>query len=90
MKIIRHLIVVTIFYNCQDVNYLQVKAKYSKVINERKIGPNTINEETRIIRDGESMRTLGSWVGNKKSDNIQWERVIKSQEKILEIGRAHV
>ena len=73
-------------FNAEKTEYLPIGSEHfrGKVINERKMGPNTINEETRIIRDGESMRTLGSWVGNKKSDNIQWERVIKSQEKILE------
>ena len=31
------------------------------------------------------MRTLGSWVGNKKNDNAQWERIIKNQEKVITI-----
>ena len=56
-----------------------------RMIETRKMGENEITDDKRIIKEGESMRTLGSWVGNAKTDTLQWEKVIKSQEKVLEI-----
>lgn len=55
-----------------------------EMIENRRMGINIINGDKKIIKEGESMRTLGSWVGNGKTDSPQWEKIIKSQERIIE------
>jgi len=74
-------------FNEEKTEYLPVgHPKYrEEVIRNRKIGEYIINEKEKIIKEGESMRTLGSWVGNKKNDNMQWDKIIKAQEKIIDM-----
>ena len=73
-------------FNVDKTEILPVGKKEfrEEMIRERKMGENVITIDKRIIKEGESMRTLGSWVGNAKTDTLQWEKIIKSQEKIIE------
>ena len=56
-----------------------------EMIETCKMGNNIISNDKKIIQEGESMRTLGSWVGNAKVDTLQWEKILKSQEKVIEV-----
>jgi hypothetical protein len=73
-------------FNMEKTEYLPIGSKEfrKKLITERTMGENKIEEKIKIIKEGESMRTLGAWVGNYRDDGIQWERIIKSQEKVIE------
>jgi hypothetical protein len=42
-----------------------------------------IAEGIKIIKDGEPMRTLGTWVGNNADILQQWDWIMKKQEKVL-------
>ena len=74
-------------FNIDKTEILPVGKKEFRenVIETRKMGGNIITEDKKIIKEGESMRTLGSWVGNAKSDTLQWEKIMKSQEKIIDV-----
>jgi len=74
-------------FNIDKTEILPVgKSEFRKeMIENRRMGNNDISNDKKIIKEGESMRTLGSWVGNAKADTVQWEKIIKSQEKIIDI-----
>ena len=74
-------------FNMDKTEILPIGGKEfrQKMIEERKMGNNIITNDKRIIKEGESMRTLGSWVGNGKNDMTQWNKILRSQEKILEV-----
>lgn len=74
-------------FNPTKTEYLPVGTKEyrEKIVKERKIGKFKIPQEVRIVKDGESMRTPGAWVGNEKSDELQWEKILKNQEKTLQL-----
>jgi hypothetical protein len=74
-------------FNMEKTEYLPIGRKEyrEKVIEERKFGENEIEEGVKIIEEGESMRTLGAWVGNETNAEIQWEAIIKKQEDSIKI-----
>ena len=76
----------TVKFNVNKTEILPIgKARFRKEMIEKcRMGTNIIDEDKKIIKEGESMRTLGSWVGNGKTDSPHWERIIKLQEKIIE------
>jgi len=69
-------------------------AHRSMVVETRKINPqdrNPLPQRIRIARDGEAVRILGTWIGNKANDQTSWEPildVIKSKLDLWE--RAHL
>ena len=73
-------------FNVDKTEILPVGAKEFRegMIANRIMGENNIPIDKKIIKEGESMRTLGSWVGNAKSDTLHWEKIIKSQEKVID------
>ena len=42
-----------------------------KMIKTRKIYGKELESDAKIIREGEAMRTLGAWVGNKINNGLQ-------------------
>ena len=74
-------------FNIDKTEILPVGKKEFRedMINNRKMGVNVIGNDKRLIAEGESMRTLGSWVGNGKTDTLQWGKIIKAQEKVLDL-----
>ena len=73
-------------FNKEKTEYLPIgNEKYRrKVIETRKICGKELDKEAKIIREGEAMRTLGAWVGNKINNGLQWEGVIRRQEEAIE------
>jgi ribonuclease HI len=61
------------------------KEHRSRVIRTRQINPedNPINEDVHIANDGESIRSLGAWVGNETHDNTPWETIIDKINRSL-------
>lgn len=47
-----------------------------------------LNEDIHIAKDGEAIRSLGSWVGNKITDGTPWEPIIDKINK--ELNRTHL
>ena len=74
-------------FNMGKTEYLPVgnKEYREKVIESRKFGNNEIEDNVKIIKEGEAMRTLGAWVGNETNTNIQWGEVLKKQEQTIDI-----
>jgi len=76
-------------FNLEKTEYLPVgKPEYrEKVETTRRINNkpgNKIPNNITIIKEGQTMRTLGSWVGNGGNQNPQWNSIIKKQQDILE------
>ena len=44
---------------------------------------NQIPDHVNLIKDGDTMRTLGAWVGNRINIEEKWNIIIKKQQKIL-------
>ena len=42
-----------------------------------------IDQAIRIVKDNDSLRTLGAYIGNNSKTSIQWEEILKRQSKIL-------
>ena len=42
-----------------------------------------IDQAIRIVKDNDSLRTLGAYIGNNSETSIQWEEILKRQSKIL-------
>ena len=65
----------------------------SEVVNTRKIHPtdaDPLDEKIRIAKDGEAVRSLGAWIGNRINDHMPWETVLDKIIRKLEIwGRSH-
>ena len=74
-------------FNMEKTEYLPIgnKEYREKVIRTRKFGNNKIENNVKIIKEGEAMRTLGSWVGNDANINVQWEEILKKQEETMEV-----
>jgi len=43
-----------------------------------------IPEEIRVVKDGETLRTLGSYMDNKVNQVTQWNQILKKQKDILD------
>ena len=72
-------------FNMEKTEYLPIGSKeYRKsVIESRKFGENEIEENVKIVKDGEAMRTLGAWVGNETNANLKWEEILQKQEESI-------
>ncbi|EKM74423.1 hypothetical protein AGABI1DRAFT_15624, partial [Agaricus bisporus var. burnettii JB137-S8] len=75
-------------FNLSKTEYLPIGSKeYRKrVIVTRKINDNPggkIEDNVNIIKEGESLRILGAWVGNGNNQNTQWETILKKQKQIM-------
>lgn len=58
-----------------------------KVIETRKMNSKQqepFEEKIRVVKDGESMRTLGAWIGNKIKIDPQWNTILEKQKEIME------
>src|SRR5882672_8614168 len=58
-----------------------------KVLTERSLGASTtkIPEYVRLIKDGEPMRMLGAWVGNRITIEDKWNKIIETQRKVMDV-----
>ena len=69
------------------------EAHRTEVPNARKIHPadsNPLDEKIHIARDGEAVRSLGAWIGNKVNDLTPWESVIDKITRKLDLwARSH-
>ena len=65
----------------------------SVIINTRKVHPTDeepLDQKIRIAKDGEAVRSLGTWIGNKIKDHTPWEAVLDKIVRKLEIwGQSH-
>lgn len=61
------------------------KAHRERMIQTRKIHPSDapLNQDIRIAKDGDAVRSLGSWVGNEITDVTPWEPIIDKVNKEL-------
>ena len=60
----------------------------NQVITSRKLNPldqTTIDEQVRIAKDGEAIRSLGAWIGNNTNDETPWEPIIDKTHRSLEL-----
>src|SRR5882724_1839111 len=62
----------------------------NKVITERILSADTnkIPEYVFLIKDGEPMRTLGSWVGNNITIEDKWNKIVEVQKKVIDVWTA--
>ena len=80
-------------FNKEKTEYLPIGGENyrRKMIETKKICGKELESDAKIIREGEAMRTLGAWVGNKINNGVQQEGVIKRQEETIEKqGRANL
>ena len=76
-------------FNIEKTEYLPVgKKDYRKTLETtRKINDipgNTIPDNINIIKEGQTMRTLGAWVGNGGNQNPQWKKILDKQKEIMD------
>ena len=58
-----------------------------RVIDTRKVNPNDLiplDQNIKIAEDGDAVRSLGAWIGNKVNDATPWELTIDKVHKSLE------
>lgn len=58
-----------------------------QIISTRKIHPQDttpLNNNIRIAKDGDAVRSLGAWIGNKVNDLTPWEPIIDRAHKLFE------
>ena len=63
------------------------EAHRQRVITTRKINQEDANplcKRVRIAEDGEAVRSLGAWIGNRTNDATPWESIVDKTHKILE------
>lgn len=74
-------------FNKEKTEIIPIGAKdhTNRVIQTRKTHPtdSPLNEDIHIVSNGEAICSLGSWVGNKTSDNTPWEPIIDKINKEL-------
>jgi len=65
--------------------------KYRKLVIEKRQTSESeedkISEEIRIVKDGEILRTLESYMGNKTNQVTQWNQILKKQKEVLNAWR---
>jgi len=74
-------------FNKEKTEYLPIGPKdfRDQVIETRKINEDwVIPQNVKIIKNGEAMRTLGTWVGNDVNVYPQWEKILEHQKKTME------
>ena len=61
------------------------KTHREKIIQTRKIheSDTPLSQEIHIAKDGEAIRSLGSWVGNETTDAAPWEPIVDKVNKEL-------
>ena len=69
------------------------EAHRTQVITTRKLNPQDITpleDRIRIAKDGDAIRSLGSWIGNKTNMKTPWEPIIDNIHKALKLwGKSH-
>lgn len=45
---------------------------------------NRLKDNIKIIKEGQSMRTLGAWIGHKTDTCPQWNKILEKQKSILD------
>ena len=74
-------------FNKEKMEIIPIGAKdhTNRVIQMRKTHPtdSPLNEDIHIVSNGEAICSLGSWVGNKTSNNTPWEPIIDKINKEL-------
>jgi exonuclease III len=55
------------------------EAHRAEVVERRALNENdsVFDPGVRIVRDGEAVRSLGSWIGNRTNDNAPWETILE-------------
>lgn len=76
-------------FNIAKTEYLPIGSKKHReeMIKTRKLNNklgNEIDKETKIIKEGQTMRTLGAWVGNGANQDQQWDQIIEKQNSVME------
>ena len=69
---------------------ISTEAHHLNVANTRKINsedPTPLDNKIKITRDGDAVRSLGAWVGNKVSDLTPWEAILDKMRKRLRCGQ---
>ena len=57
-----------------------------KVLDTRKLNDkpgNVLKDNIKLIKEGQSMRTLGAWIGHNTDVCPQWSKILEKQRKIL-------
>ena len=75
-------------FNKEKTEILPIGSKtYRKLVIEKRQTSESekdkISEEIRIIKDGEALRTLGSYMSNKTDQITQWNQILKKQNEVL-------
>ena len=69
------------------------EAHRTQIITTRKLNPQDptpLDNKIRIAKDGDAVRSLGAWIGNKTNLKAPWEPVIDNIHKALKIwGRSN-
>ena len=63
------------------------EAHRQRVITTQKINQedeNPLSERIKIAEDGEAVRSLGAWIGNRTNDATPWESIVDKTHKNLE------
>jgi len=81
-------------FNLEKTEYLPIgsKAHREKIATSRTLNElpsNTCVDGTRIVKDGESMRTLGAFVGNGITQYPKWNIILEKQKAVLEMWEKH-
>ncbi|PPQ78110.1 hypothetical protein CVT24_006387 [Panaeolus cyanescens] len=80
-------------FNLQKTEYLPVGTKEwrTKVVEEQAFNGTAFQEGTRVVKDGDAMRTLGVWVGNGVTVTDKWDKILEKQKKIMkEWAKCHL
>jgi exonuclease III len=77
-------------FNIPKTEFLPIGTKEyrDKVIQTRTIGAYKVPEGIRIVKDKESMRTLGAWIGNDVNQYPQWEAIMSKQANIMKMWQS--
>src|SRR6202012_2269717 len=52
--------------------------------NQKLNNTDSIDENNKIINEGEAMRTLGAWIGNDTTIDPKWENILNKQQQIIQ------
>jgi len=77
-------------FNIEKTEYLPIgtpefRANFSETRKLNDKAGNSIPENIVIVKDGQSMRTLGAWVGNKVDQMEKWTQMIQKQKEIMDV-----
>ncbi len=80
----------TVKFNIEKTEILPMgKKEYrKKVIDTRKLNDKQttpFEESVRIVKDGETMKTLEAWIGNKSTVDSQWNTILEKQKKVIDV-----